>query len=253
MEGITLRARLLYLLTGALLLLYSGKHFGQDNERYSEFRNEVFALAIDYKLDEALKLCNNSEGVGNEVLAAKSVIYSLMGNRDKDEKLINKGFDLLKPYTSLKDDYDIHAALAISYSIQANQAGLREQAQLSNLLVKHCKAALILDPNLPHLNFILGRYYYELAGMSAAKAKVAGAFIDKAEIERATFKLAVSYLVKASDLAPSRFLYNYYTGAAYKELGNQNKAMVYFRMADNNIRHTEDDRKADKALQKELK
>ena len=84
-------------------------------------------------------------------------------------------------------------------------------------------------------------------------AKIAKSVIDKEDIERATYELALSYLEQASKLAPERFLYNYYTGAAYEELGNKDMAMFYYRKADKNIRHTSDDLEADKDLAKQLK
>ena len=84
-------------------------------------------------------------------------------------------------------------------------------------------------------------------------AEIAKSILDKEEIERASYELALSYLVKASKFAPTRFLYNYYTGAAYDKSGNEKMAMQYFQKADKNVRHTTDDRKADKDLAKQLK
>ena len=84
-------------------------------------------------------------------------------------------------------------------------------------------------------------------------AEIAKSILDKEEIERASHELALSYLIKASKLAPTRFLYNYYTGAAYNELKKKDKALHYFHLADKNVRHTADDRKADKDLQKQIK
>jgi tetratricopeptide (TPR) repeat protein len=240
-EGIIFRTRIFYYLTCILLLMKTGSILGQDPERYSEFRNKFFALAIDYKLDEALALFNGTDEADYEVLA------------DKNISLIQKGFDLVKPYQSQEGDYNIQAAFAISYGIQANHAGLKEQAKFGDLSVKHCKKALKLDPRLPHPNFILGRFHYELADMSKATAKIAEAFIDKEEIDRASYDLALSYLKVACEVAPSRFLYNYYTGASYKKLGNEELALHFFRLADKNFRYTEDDHKADKDLQKQLK
>jgi len=253
MKGLKPGTRLLYSITILLLLFNAGQVLGQDPEHYSEFRKEFFELAIDYKLEEALALCNNSDKTDKEVLAAESVVYSLMGNRDKDKSYIEKGFDLVKPYKSLEDDFNIHVALAVSYGMQANHAGLKEKIEFADQSVSHCKEALKLNASLPHPNFILGRFYFELSGMSATTAKLAGTMIDKEEIDRASYELALSYLENASKLAPSRFLYNYYTGAAYKESGNEEKAMYYFHLADKNLRYTEDDHKADKDLQKQLK
>ena len=253
MERIRPGIVILYSSMSILLFMYAGVVSAQDPVRYSEFRNEFFALAIDYQLEEALALSKQRDASDPEVLATRSIAYSLIGNRDKNNSYIEKGFDLVQPYQSMEDDYNIQAALAVSYGMQANQVGLKEQARLSQLSVKHCKLALKLDPKLPHLNFILGRFYFELAGMGKATAKIAGSFISKEEIDRASYSLALTYLEVASEMAPSRFLYNYYTGAAYKELGNDEKAMHYFRLADKNTRHTDDDHKADKALQKALK
>lgn len=245
--------RFLYSVNLLLLIISIGQASAQDPERYSDYRNEFFALAIDYKLEEALALSNQMDASDPEVLATRSIAYSLIGNRDKNNSYIQKGFDLVLPFQSMEDDYNIQAALAVSYGMQANHAGLKEKAKFSDLSVKHSKLALKLDPKLPHLNFILGRFYFELAGMGKATAKIAGSFISKEEINRASFPLALSYLKVASEMAPSRFLYNYYTGAAFKETGNDEKAMHYFRLADKNTRYTDDDRKADKDLQKQLK
>jgi tetratricopeptide (TPR) repeat protein len=253
MRGLQSKIRLLYYFIFVMLFFNSGLILSQDPENYSEFRNEILPLIFDYKLEKALAICNNSDENDREVIAAKSVIYSLMGNSDKNESYIEKGFNLLKPYRSLKDDYNIQAALAVSYGIKANQEGLKEQAKLAQISVNHCKEALKLNPNLPHPNFILGRFYFELADLSKTAAKIATAVIDKKEIERASFKLALSYLDKASTLVPKRFLYNYYTGAAYEKLGDEKKALYYFHLADKNVRHTSDDLKADKDLQKQIK
>jgi len=212
MKGLKPETRLLLSITILLLLLNAGQVKGQNPKHYSEFRKEFFELAIDYKLEEALTLCEKSDEGDKVVLAAKSVVYSLMGNRDKNKSYLEKGFDLVKPYKSLEDDFNIHVALAVSHGMQANHAGLKKKIEFADQSISHCKEALKLNASLPHPNFIPGRFYFELAGMCGATAK----------------------------LAPSRFLYNYYTGAAYKESGNEEKAMHYFHLAD-------------KDLQKELK
>jgi len=59
--------------------------------------------------------------------------------------------------------------------------------------------------------------------MSKVTAEIAKSIPDKEGIERASNELALSYLVKASKLAPERILYNYYTGAAYNELKKEIK------------------------------
>lgn len=225
---------------------------GQDPVKNSKIRKEVVPLLFEYNLEQALSLCNNYDQNEIEVIAIKSVIYSLKGNRDKNNSEIEKGFNMLKPYKSLKSNFNIHVALAVSYGIQANHSGLKEKIELSELSVHHCKQALKLDPDLPHPNFILGRFYYELSDMNKVTANLAKSIIDKEEIERASFELALSYLEKASKLVPSRFLYNYYTGAVCNKLEDEKKAQYYFRLADKNKRCTADDEKADKDLQKQL-
>ena len=253
MREIKSEIRLQYFVISILLFSNPGYLLSQEPENYSEFRKEVASLTLDYKLKEALAVCNKSDQSDREVIAAKSIIYSLMGNMDKNESYIEKGFTLLNPYHSRKDDYNIHVAFAISYGIQANHSGLKEKTKLAQLSVDHCKEALKLNPDLPHPNFILGRFYFELSEMSKVTTEIAKSILDKEEIERASYELALSYLVKASKLAPTRFLYNYYTGAAYNELKNKDKALHYFHLADKNVRHTADDRKADKDLKKQIK
>lgn len=242
-----------YCLIAVLHLCHPGYLFSQEAENYSDFRKEATILILEYKLEEALALCEKYDESDREVLAAKSACYSLMGNSDKDESLIAKGFALLKPFESQEKDYNIHAAFAISYGIQSNHSGLKQKTEYAERSVYHCKEALKLNPDLPHPNFILGRFYFELSEMNKVTAEMAKSILDKEEIERASYELALSYLVKASKLAPSRFLYNYYTGAAYNELEDRDKALHYFHLADNNVRRIADDRKADKDLQKQLK
>lgn len=142
MKGLKHETQLLFFITILLLLFNSGQVLGQDPEHYSEFRKEFFELAIDYKLEEALALCNNSDKTKKEVIAAESVVYSLIGNRDKNKSYIEKGFDLVKPYKSLEDDFNIHVALAVSYGMQANHAGLKEKIEFADQSVSHCKKAL---------------------------------------------------------------------------------------------------------------
>jgi tetratricopeptide (TPR) repeat protein len=253
MRGLKFETPLKYCLVSILLLFHPGYIFSQDTGNYSEFRIAVASLIIDYNLEEALALCNKPNDNQSEVIAAKSISYSLMGNRDKNESFIEKGFTLLKPYDSQKGDYNIHAAFAVSYGIQSNHSGLKQKAEFAKLSVRHCKEALKLNPDLPHPNFILGRFYFELSEMSSVTAKIAKNIIGEEEIERASFELALSYLEKASKLAPVRFLYNYYTGAAHQELGNKEMASYYFHLADKNVRHTSDDVEADKDLAKQIK
>ena len=216
------------------------------------FRKIIVPLVIGYKLEEALKLCDNFDKDDTEVIAARSIIYSLIGNRDDNDSYIERGYNMLEPYLLVEDNYNIHIALALSYGIRANHSGLMEKTELAQLSVNHCKEALKFNPGLPHPNFILGRFYYELSDMNWLTAQAARAFVDGDEIDRASFELALSYLERASELAPGRFLYNYYTGAAYMELDNEEKAFHYFRLADGNKRYTEDDMEADEELQDEL-
>lgn len=224
----------------------------QEVMEVSKFRETIFPMIIKYRLEEALKIYDTFNKNDTEVVAARSIIYTLMGNRDDNKAFMEKGFNMLEPFLQIKEDYNIHAALALSYGVQANHAGLSDQAKLAQLSVNHSKEALKLNPNLPHPNFIIGRFYFELSDMNWITAQAARAFIDSDEIDRASFELALSYLERASELAPSRFLYNYYTGAAYMELENEEKAIQYFKMADGNERYTEDDREADEDLQDEL-
>ena len=253
MRSLKPKIRLLYYFIFVLLFFIPGLSLSQDPGNYSAFRNEVAPLILDYKLEEALAICNDSDENDIEVIAAKSVIYSLMGNRDENENYIEKGFDLLKPFQTQTNDYNIQVALAVSYGIQANHSGLKKKAEFGQLSVRQSKEALKLDPNLPHPNFILGRFYFELSGMNSMTAKIAKSIIDKEEIDRASYELALLYLEVASKLAPERFLYNYYTGAAHKKLGNEEMALFYFHLADKNVRHTSDDLKANKDLQKQIK
>ena len=253
MKNLKSKIRLWYCFILILLFFIPGFSFSQDPGNYSAFRKEVAQLILDYKLEEALGLCNNSDERDRENIAAKSVIYSLMGNRDKNNNYIEEGFNMLQPFRSHMNDYNIQVALAVSYGIQANHSGLKKKAEFGQLSVRHSKEALRLEPNLPHPNFIPGRFYFELAGMNFATAMIAKSVIDKEEIERASYELALTYLEKASKLAPGRFLYNYYTGAAYKKLGNEEMAMYYFRLADKNVRHTSDDHEANKDLIKQIK
>ena len=253
MRRLQSKIRFLFYFISVLLIFNPGLILSQDPGDYSAFRKETASLILDYQLEEALAICNNSDASDREVIATKSVIYSLMGNKDKNESYIEKGFNLLQPYRSRKDDYNIQTALAVSYGIQANHSGLKKKAELGQLSVHHSKEALRLEPNLPHPNFIPGRFYFELAGMNFATAMIAKSVIDKEEIERASYELALTYLEKASKLAPQRFLYNYYTGAAHKKLGNEEMAMYYFHLADKNVRHTSDDHKANKDLIKQMK
>jgi tetratricopeptide (TPR) repeat protein len=253
MRGLISEIHYLSYLISVLLFFNPGVIISQDFGNHSAFRKEMASLVLEYKLEEALVICNKSDKDDREVIATKSIVYSLMGNRDKNKNYIEKGFTILKSFSSLKEDYNIHVAIAVSYGIQANQVGLKKQAELAQISVKHCKEALSLNSNLPHPNFILGRYYYELSGMSSITAKIAKKIIDEEEIDRASYELALSYLKEASKLAPHRFLYNYYTGAAYKELGNEEMALFYFHKADKNKRHTSDDFEANKDLVKQIK
>lgn len=232
---------------------YTTEVYCQDPEVDAALRKKVAPLLFEYKLDKAMAACNSFDKSSPDVIAVKSMIYSLKGNMDKDEDLIEKGFSMLDPYKTRKNNYNIHVALAVSYGIQANHSGLKEKIRISEMSIQHSKEALKLNPKLPHPNFILGRFYYELSKMNNVTAKLAKTMLNKEEIERASFDLALSYLEKASTLLPTRFLYNYYTGAAYDKLGNKEKAMHYFRLADNNKRHTADDLSADKDLQKQLR
>jgi len=253
MRSLKSKIRLLYYFIFVLFFFIPGLSLSQDPGNYSAFRNEVAPLILDYKLEEALAICNDSDENDIEVIAAKSVIYSLTGNRDKNESYIEEGFNMLKPLDPQMDDYNMHVAFAVSYGIQANHSGLKKKAEFGQLSVRHSKEALKLDPNLPHPNFILGRFYFELSGMNFATAMIAKSVIDKEEIERASYELALTYLEKASKLAPERFLYNYYTGAAHKKLENEEMAMYYFHLADKNVRHTSDDHEANKDLIKQMK
>lgn len=224
----------------------------QDSEDSSIFRKTIIPLIHQYQLEKALEVCKSYDENDLEVIAAKSISYSLMGNRDEKDSDIETGFNMLQPYIDIKDDYYIYVAFAVSYGIQANHSGLKKKIELADLSIQYSKKALKLNPNLPHPNFILGRFYFELSQMSKMTASIAKTILSKEEIERASYDLALSYLEKASTLLPTRFLYNYYTGAVYEKLGNNEKAQHYFRLADKNERYSADDLKADKDLQKQL-
>ena len=253
MINFKVKIRQIICLLSLLLCFYTIPGKSQDYTNISEAREAVVPLLFEYKLDEALAIIGKLDQNKYEVVALTSVIYSLRGNQEDNESDIEKGFAMLEPYQSITDSDDIHVAFAVSYGIQANQVGLRKQSELAGKSVEHSKEALKLMPDLPHPNFILGRFYYELAGMNSFTAGIAKAFINAEDIDKASYELALSYLKKSSDLAPTRFLYNYYTGAAYMELDEEENAMIYFKRADKNERYTEDDREADEDLQKQLR
>jgi len=245
--------RNILLISSILLVCFTGKALGQNKNQPSDFRKEVVALLFDYKLEDALAFSDKSNADAVEVAAAKSTAYSLMGNRDENQKYIDQGMKLVEPYKSMTDDYNIQVAMAISYAVQANLSGLKKKAELSQISIRHAKRAVGLNPELAHANFILGRYYFELSGMSSATAKIAKNFIDPQDLKNASYKLALSYLEKASKVAPDRFLYLYYTGAAHEKAGNKEKAMSFYREADRKKRYTADDKQASKELAKHLK
>jgi tetratricopeptide (TPR) repeat protein len=253
MDNSKIRYKLVCSVFTILIGLYTLDVSCQDFEDISVVHKTVAPLIHQYQLEKALAACKNFDENDLDVIAAKSIIYSLMGNRDKEDSDIEKGFSLLQPYLTIKDNYNIYVALAVSYGIQANHSGLRKKIELADISIQNSKEALKLKSNLPHPNFILGRFYFELSQMSRMTAQIAKSMLNKEEIERASYDLALSYLEKASTLLPTRFLYNYYTGAVYKKLGDNEKAQYYFRLADNNERHTADDFTADKDLQKQLR
>jgi tetratricopeptide (TPR) repeat protein len=236
-----------------LVVFPSARTHAQDPQTAAALHEQVAPLLFEYQLERSLEACSRFDASDLNVIAYKSATCSLMGNRDKDEDLIAKGFSILEPYQARKDNHNILVALALSYGTRANQAGLKEKISLSEKSIQHCEEALAIDPDLPHPNFILGRYYYELSDMNKMTAKLAKSMLGEEVIERASFDLALSYLEKSSEQRPTRFLYNYYTGAAHEKLGNKEKAMQYYRLADRNERHNEDDRKADKDLRKKLR
>jgi tetratricopeptide (TPR) repeat protein len=245
--------RYLLWMNSILFIFFAGNVLSQNRNKPSDFRKEVVALMFDYKLEDVLAYSDKSNADAVEIAAAKSTAYSLMGNRDENQNYIDKGMKLLEPYKSSTDDYNIQVALAISYAVRANLSGLKKKAELSQVSIKHAKRAVKLYPELAHANFILGRYYYELSGMSSATAKVAKNFIDSDDLKNASYKLALSYLEQASKLAPDRFLYLYYTGAAHEKVGNKEKALSFYREADSKKRYTSDDKQASKELAKHLK
>ncbi len=107
MRGLKVRFRLLNYFIPALLFFSPGLIISQDVGDYSAFRKKIAPLFFSYELEEALAICNKSDESDREVIALKSMVYSLMGNRDKNDSYIEKGFDLVKPFSSEKGDYNI--------------------------------------------------------------------------------------------------------------------------------------------------
>ena len=68
--------RLQYFVISILLFSNPGYLLSQNPENYSEFRKEVASLTLDYKLEEALALCNKSDKSYREVIAGKGSIQT---------------------------------------------------------------------------------------------------------------------------------------------------------------------------------
>ena len=68
--------RLLYYFISVLLFINPGFILSQDPGNYSEFRTEIYSLFLDYKLEEALALCNKSDKSYREVIAGKGSIQT---------------------------------------------------------------------------------------------------------------------------------------------------------------------------------
>ena len=171
------------------------------------------------------------------LLAHKSMVYSGMLNITGDDD--NKIETYLKEaiyYAGKALAMDSlskwgNLAMALAYARQAHLSNFTSKASYSKLANEHCRKVLAIDPHEPASNFILGRFYFEVADLGGAASLMARPILGKEEIEKASFDLALSYLKKSSQKQPDRFIYVYFTGLAYSKADNDKEALRYFERA----------------------
>jgi tetratricopeptide (TPR) repeat protein len=169
-----------------------------------------------------------------DALNQASQLSARIGNRQKNKEDKITYFNQAKDYAqeALKVDPNnaqSNLSMAIAMGRMALIAGAKDKVAASKEVKKYAELAIKFDPKQAQGYHVLGKWNYEVANLNAFERGAAKMLFGG--LPDGSLQNAISNYEKCRQLDPS-FLLNYYELArAYKENGEQEKAMEVLKKA----------------------
>lgn len=153
----------------------------------------------------------------------------LMSDATKQEDKLQLGAKAVsyarRAATLAPDDAEAHLAVAISYGKVLPYQGSKEQFTNSRVIKDAVDKVIGLDPRNDLGWQILGRWYLNVAGVSAVKRTLAQVAYGK--LPAATYADAERCFRKAIELNPNRLMHYIELGRTYAEMGRDEEARKF--------------------------
>lgn len=158
---------------------------------------------IETTLDQLKDLCfNYPENVELLYRIGKAHVKLSEGHSDQEviKDNVNKGIKALSTAISLSNKHaEVHKWYAILLGLRSQFQPLQKKAQDGFLFKKHCDLACALKPRDAVLHYLLGRFDYEIAGLSWFEKLVAKPLFG--ESLNSTYTDALTHFLTAEKLS----------------------------------------------------
>jgi len=166
------------------------------------------------------------------------------GAKEREKELLREGFDLAEAALGLDEsNYACHKWYAIFVSVVSMFEGTKAAIQKSFVVKEHFEKAAQLNPSDATSHYLLGMWYFEVAGLSWATRKVAAAIF--ASPPTGTFEEALSHFDNAERTSPGFYVSNRLMLAkTHLQLKNREMAKSWLQKALELKRESPDDHRA---------
>eukprot|EP00043_Microstomoeca_roanoka_P001636 m.33829 g.33829 ORF g.33829 m.33829 type:complete len:365 (+) comp10936_c0_seq1:35-1129(+) len=120
-----------------------------------------------------------------------------------------------------------HKWFAVITGAMTDYVGLNEKLECGHVFKKHVEEAIRLDPNDGLSYHLLGRWCFEVAGLSWLEKRACAALIGQPP--EATYDEALGHLLKADQLSPEWALNTLFVAKCYLKLGKKSEAQQWLR------------------------
>eukprot|EP00055_Hartaetosiga_balthica_P002472 m.4098 g.4098 ORF g.4098 m.4098 type:complete len:311 (-) comp2168_c1_seq1:1051-1983(-) len=204
--------------------------------------------AVPIVKENKLFLENSEEGLWR---IARSWYDYATSSKGKELELLKEGqLFARRAINSNENSASAHKWYGIITGSMTDYVGLNEKLKCGEEFKEHVEIAIRLDPDDSLLSHLLGRWCFEVAGLSWIEKRACAALFGTPP--EATYDDALRHLLKAEKLSPQWGLNMLFLGKAYAKLGNSSESRKWLEATIAIKEETKEDREAVEGARKLL-